>query len=115
MTEQSKDDGVDAVVVRRESIMGGLSIIQAKRYSRVVGVNHIRELAGAMEEKKAGWRILVTTSWFTSGCHQKARDHGRMELIDGEKLTFLTKEHLGKDVLIGIPNRPRPKVTDNPE
>lgn len=106
-TEQSKDDGVDAVIARRTPLFGGLSIVQAKRYSRVVGVNHIRELAGAMEEKKAGWGILVTTSWFASGCRQKAREHGRIELIDGQELVHLIKQHLGKDVLIGIPNRPK--------
>lgn len=63
-TQESRDDGVDAVIV------------QAKR-------------------------------WFARGCHAKAREHGRMEPIDGEKLTYLIKEYLGKDVLIGIPYRPR--------
>jgi restriction system protein len=81
--------------------------VQAKRYSKVIGVSHIRELAGAMEEKKAGWGILITTSWFTPGCWEKARQHGRMELIDGERLKFLIKEYLHKDVLIGIPDRPQ--------
>jgi restriction system protein len=109
-TQQSKDDGVDAVIVQRKALMGGLSIVQAKRYSNVVGVSHIRELAGAMEEKKAGWGILITTSWFASGCQSKAREHGRMELIDGERLIYLIKEYLKKDVLIGIPNRPRNKT-----
>lgn len=106
-TQQSKDDGVDAVIVQRKALMGGLSIVQAKRYSKVIGVSHIRELAGAMEEKKAGWGILITTSWFASGCRKKAREHGRMELIDGEGLVHLIKEFLKKDVLIGIPNRPK--------
>jgi len=108
-TQQSNDDGVDAVIVQRRALMGGLTIVQAKHYSKVIGVSHVRELAGAMEEKKAGWGILITTSWFTSNCWDKARDHGRMELIDGERLIYLIKEYLGKDVLIGIPNRPRPR------
>ncbi|GAA4875881.1 restriction endonuclease [Saccharopolyspora cebuensis] len=112
-TQQSNDDGVDAVIARRTALFGGLSIVQAKRYSKVVGINHVRELAGAIEEKKAGWGVLVTTSWFTSKCWQKAREHGRMELIDGERLKFLIKEHLGKDVLIGIPNRLRQKGTND--
>jgi restriction system protein len=103
-TTESKDDGVDAVIVQRKALMGGLSIVQAKRYSRVVGVNHIRELAGTMEEKKAGWGILVTTSNFTAGCWAKAKEHGRMELIDGSRLVHLIKKHLDKDVLIGIEN-----------
>jgi restriction system protein len=55
-----------------------------------------------MEEKRAGHGILVTTSWFTSGCWLKAREHGRMELFDGPRLLSMIKDHLGKDVLIGI-------------
>ncbi|MEV8374739.1 restriction endonuclease [Kribbella sp. NPDC056861] len=108
-TEQSNDDGVDAVIARRTPLMGGLSIVQAKRWSKVVGISHVRELAGAMEEKRAGWGILVTTSWFTAKCWDKAREHGRMELIDGDRLVYLIKEHLAKDVLIGIADRPKPK------
>jgi hypothetical protein len=33
-----------------------------------------------------------------------------MELIDGWELTSLIKKNLGKDVLIGIPNRPPPST-----
>lgn len=105
-TEQSNDDGVDAVIAKRTALMGGLSIVQAKRYSKAVGISHVRELAGAMEEKKAGWGILITTSWFTPKCWEKAREHSRMELIDGPRLKHLVKEHLGKDVLISV-DRPR--------
>lgn len=108
-TRQSNDAGVDAVIVQRKALMGGLSIVQAKRYSGAIGVSHLRELAGAMEENKAGWGILITTSWFTSGCWRKMRDHGRMDLIDGHRLVHLIKEYLGKEVLIGIPNRPPPR------
>jgi restriction system protein len=112
-TTQSNDDGVDAVIAKRTALMGGLSIVQAKRYKpkNVLGPSHVRELAGAMEEKKAGWGILITTSRFTPGCEQKARDHGRMELIDGNRLVWLIKEHLGKDVLIGPPSQRRTKNT----
>jgi restriction system protein len=112
-TTASKDDGVDAVVVNPTPFVGGLTIIQAKHYKNVVGVNHIRELAGAMEEKKAGRGILVTTSWFTSGGWQKSDEHGRMELIDGSRLVYLIKEHLGKEVLVGI-KRPRNVATGPP-
>lgn len=111
-TTQSNDDGVDAVITNKTSVVGGLAIIQAKRYSAAVGINHIRELAGAIEEKKAGKGVLVTTSWFTPKCWEKAREHGRMELIDGERLVYLIKEHLGKDVLIGIAKRPRTRSAE---
>lgn len=102
-TTQSNDDGVDAVIVNRSNLIGGLAVVQAKRYrpDNVLGPSHYRELAGTMEEKKAGWGVLVTTSRFTAGCEQKARDHGRMQLIDGNRLIWLIKDYLGKDVLIG--------------
>lgn len=102
-TTQSNDDGVDAVILNRSNLIGGLAVVQAKRYrpDNVLGPSHYRELAGTMEEKKAGWGVLVTTSRFTAGCEQKARDHGRMQLIDGNRLIWLIKDYLGKDVLIG--------------
>jgi restriction system protein len=112
-TTASKDDGVDGVVVNPMPFVGGLTIIQAKHYKDVVGVSHIRELAGAMEEKRAGRGILITTSWFTGGGWQKAHEHGRIELIDGARLIYLIKEHLHKDVIIGI-RRPRNVATGPP-
>jgi len=102
-TDRVGDDGVDAVVVNRDPIVGGLTIVQAKKYTRVLGMNHIRELVGAMEEKRAGRGILVTTSWFASGCWTKATENGRVELIDGPRLRWLCREHLSMDVLVAPP------------
>jgi restriction system protein len=108
-TERTGDDGVDAVVVNRDPLIGGLTIVQAKKYTGVLGVSHIRELVGAMDEKRAGRGILVTTSWFASGCWTKATENGRIELIDGPRLRYLVKEHLRKDVLVAPP-APRARV-----
>ena len=102
-TERTGDDGVDAVVLNRDPMVGGLTIVQAKKYTRVLGVSHIRELVGAMDEKRAGRGILVTTSWFASGCWTKASENGRVELIDGPRLRHLVQEHLHKDVLVAPP------------
>lgn len=102
-TERSGDDGVDAVVINPDPLIGGLTIVQAKKYTRVLGVNHIRELVGAMDEKRAGRGILVTTSWFASGCWTKASKNGRVELIDGPRLRHLCQEHLRLDVLVAPP------------
>lgn len=108
-TTPSKDDGVDAVITNKTTLVGGLVVVQAKRYKTVIGPQHIRELVGTMDEKRAGRGILVTTSWFTGGAWAKARENGRIELIDGQRLVHLIKENLGKDVLIGVdrpPNAP---------
>jgi restriction system protein len=40
------DDGIDLVMLHRDPILGGSTVVQAKKYSRVVGVSHIRELIG---------------------------------------------------------------------
>ncbi|GGN82337.1 restriction endonuclease [Actinoplanes lobatus] len=114
-TTSSKDDGVDAVVKNPDPFVGGVTIIQAKHYKNVVGVNHIRELAGAMEEKKAGRGILVTTSWFTSGGRQKAYEHGRMQLVDGQNLIFLIKKYTGKDVVISVKRPKNAASIDQPD
>jgi restriction system protein len=102
-TERTGDDGVDAVVLNRDEMVGGLTIVQAKKYTRVLGVNHIRELVGAMDEKRAGGGILVTTSWFASGCWTKASENGRAELIDGPRLRWLVQKYLKRDVLVAPP------------
>ena len=35
----------------RDPLVGGLTIVQAKRYLAVIGIRHIRELVGAMMRK----------------------------------------------------------------
>jgi restriction system protein len=106
VTQASKDDGVDAVVTNEDPVLGGLCIIQAKRYRIAVGVDAIRELAGTMEDKHATKGILVTTSWVTKGGHEHANRHGRMQIIEYDGLIYLLKEHLGLDVLISLPKHP---------
>ena len=87
-----------------DPMIGGLTIVQAKKYNGVIGVSHIRELVGAMDEMRAGRGILVTTSWFASGCWNKSSENNRIELIDGGRLRYLVKEHLNKDVLVAPPS-----------
>ncbi|MFD7757596.1 restriction endonuclease [Streptomyces sp. NPDC059757] len=53
--------------------------------------------------------VLITTSWFGRASHDFARQHGRLQLIEGPELKYLIKEHLGKDVIPGpIPPKRRP-------
>jgi restriction system protein len=106
VTRSSRDEGVDAVVVNEDPIVGGLCVIQAKRYSKIVGLEAVNALAGVMNDKSAAKGILVTTSWVGPASRQFAARNGRMEIIEGRELRYLLKEHLGIDVLIGLDHLP---------
>jgi restriction system protein len=106
VTQASRDDGVDAVATNEDPVVGGLCVIQAKRYSKIVGLEAVHALAGVMADKAATKGILVTTSWFGKASHDFAARTGRMQLITGRELKSLLLEHLGLNVLIGLPKLP---------
>jgi restriction system protein len=106
VTQSSRDEGVDAVAVNEDPIVGGLCIIQAKRYSKIVGLEAIHALAGVMNDKAAAKGVLVTTSWVGKASRDFAARNGRMEIIDGRQLKSLLREHLGIDALISLPKQP---------
>ena len=107
VTQASRDEGVDGVAVNEDPIVGGLCIIQAKRYSKIVGLEAVHALAGVMEDKNAAKGVLVTTSWVGKASRDfAARNGSRIEIIEGRHLKSLLREHLGLDVLIGLPKLP---------
>ena len=107
VTQASKDEGVDAVAVNEDPIVGGLCIIQAKRYSKIVGVEAVHALAGVMEDKHAAKGVLVTTSWVGKASRDfAARNGDRIQIIEGRQLKYMLKEHLGLDVLISLQKLP---------
>jgi restriction system protein len=106
VTQASRDDGVDAVATNEDPVVGGLCVIQAKRYSNIVGLEAVHALAGVMADKAVTKGILVTTSWFGKASHDFAARTGRMELITGRELKSLLLENLGLDALIGLPKLP---------
>ena len=106
VTQASRDDGVDAVATNEDPLVGGLCVIQAKRYSKIVGLEAVHALAGVMADKAATKGILVTTSWFGKASYDFAARTGRMELITGRELKSLLLEHLSLDALIGLPKLP---------
>ncbi|WP_329571956.1 restriction endonuclease [Streptomyces sp. NBC_01361] len=74
-----------------------------------MGVESVQALAGVVEHKRAAKGVLITTSWFGRASHDFARQHGRLQLIEGPELKYLIKEHLGKDVIPGpVPPKRRP-------
>lgn len=88
---RTSDGGIDGVI--NEDVLG-LDIIhlQAKRYAtgNAIGVEKIREFAGALDERGATKGVFVTTSHFASAAIQYAqRSPKRLILIDGEELTRL--------------------------
>jgi restriction system protein len=106
VTQASKDDGVDGVAINDDPIVGGLCIIQAKRYSRIVGVEAVQALAGVMDHKRAAKGVLVTTSWVGKASRDFAAANGRIMIIEGPQLKYLLHEHLQLDVLIGLEKLP---------
>ncbi|MFG3032642.1 restriction endonuclease [Streptomyces sp. NPDC048253] len=105
-TQGSRDDGVDAVAVKRDPVGTTVFAIQAKRSKNAVPVETVRALAGVMHDKAASRGVLVTTSWFGKASDDFAHRTGRMQLINGRNLKALLKEYLSMDVLIGLPKTP---------
>ncbi|HVV08825.1 restriction endonuclease [Amycolatopsis sp.] len=101
VTQASRDDGIDAVAVNEDPVLGGVCVVQAKRYRGIIPPEAARALAGSMEDKRASRGILVTTSWFGKSTHDFALRHGRIQLIEGPELKHLLARYLNLDVITG--------------
>ncbi|MEV5297123.1 restriction endonuclease [Amycolatopsis methanolica] len=105
VTQASRDDGLDALAVNEDPIMGGVCVIQAKRYKGTVEPDAVRALAGVMDDKRASRGVLVTTSRFGKASWDFVARHGRIQLIEGPHLKHLLAEYLNLDVLLGPQTR----------
>ncbi|MGW7442025.1 restriction endonuclease [Kitasatospora sp. NPDC054795] len=105
-TQGSRDDGVDAVATLTDPTGSTIFAIQAKRSKNIVPVNTVRAMSGVIQDKDAGYGIVVTTSWFGKDSYDFAHRNGRLRLIDGRNLKALLAEHLNIDALIGLPKVP---------
>ena len=88
---RSGDNGVDGVV-DQDPLGVDQIYVQAKRYAERnnVGAGDIRDFFGALNLKKAQKGIFFTTSAFSSGATQTAKELGiRIVLIDGLQLAKL--------------------------
>jgi restriction system protein len=92
VTRASRDGGVDAVIFDPDPIRGGKIIIQAKRYTNVVGVTFVRDLYGTVMNEGATKGILVTTSYFGADAYDFAKNKP-LVLIDGNNLLHLLERH----------------------
>jgi restriction system protein len=92
VTRTSRDQGIDAVVFDPDPLVGGKTVIQAKRYRGTVPVAAVRELYGTMINEGAGKGILVTTSHFGASALEFAKDKP-LTLLDGAHLLHLLQNH----------------------
>ena len=97
-TLPSKDGGVDGVATSKNLFFGGVCLIQAKRWTGVVGLESVHALTGVMADHNATTGVLVTTSWFGRASEQFAK-RNRITLINGAELKQLINKYLKMDVL----------------
>ena len=92
VTQSSSDGGVDAVAFDPDPISGGKIVIQAKRYTRTVGVAAVRDLYGTTMNEGAIKGILVTTADYGPDAHKFASDKP-LTLMSGAHLLHLLEKH----------------------
>lgn len=100
ITQSSRDGGVDVVAFDPDPIRGGKIVIQAKRYTNVVGVSAVRDLYGTLINEGASKGILITTSDYGSDAHNFAKDKP-LTLLNGSHLLHLIKKH-GQEAYIDL-------------
>ena len=91
ITQTSHDGGVDAVAFDPDPIRGGKIIIQAKRYTNVVGVSAVRDLYGTLINEGANSGVLVTTSDYGAEAYEFAKGKP-IKLLNGSELLGLLKK-----------------------
>ena len=92
ITQASRDKGVDAVAFDPDPIKGGKIVIQAKRYTNVVGVSAVRDLYGTIMNEGANKGILVSTSNYGNDAYEFAKDKP-ITLMNGANLLYLLEKH----------------------
>ncbi len=92
VTQASSDGGVDAIAFDPDPIRGGKIVIQAKRYTNVVGVAAVRDLYGTVMNEGATKGILVTTSDYGKDSYEFAKNKP-ITLLNGSNLLSLLEKH----------------------
>ena len=92
ITQASHDRGVDAVAFDPDPIRGGKIVIQAKRYTNVVGVSAVRDLYGTVINEGAMKGILVTTADYGPDAYEFAKGKP-LTLLNGSNLLHLLAKH----------------------
>ena len=91
ITQSSRDGGVDAIAFDPDPLRGGKIIIQAKRYSNIVGISAVRDLYGTVINEGATRGILVTTSDYGPETYKFAKGKP-LSLLNGDNLLYLLEK-----------------------
>ena len=92
VTQSSSDGGVDAIAFDPDPITGGKIVIQAKRYTRTVGVSAVRDLYGTIMNEGASRGILVTTADYGPDAY-KFKEGKPITLMSGAHLLHMLEKH----------------------
>lgn len=92
VTQASRDGGVDAVAFDPDPIRGGKIVIQAKRYTNVVGVSAVRDLYGTVMNEGATKGILISTADYGPDAYEFAKGKP-LTLLNGNNLLYLLGKH----------------------
>jgi len=92
ITQASRDRGVDAIAFDPDPIRGGKIVIQAKRYTNIVGVSAVRDLYGTVMNEGATKGILVTTTDYGPDAYHFAKGKP-LTLLNGSNLLHLLQKH----------------------
>lgn len=93
VTQKSNDGGIDGII--NQDPLGLQTIyVQVKRYAKnnVIGSPEIDSFSGALRRKRADRGVFITTSSFTSGAKEAAKQLN-IALVDGEMLTNLMVQY----------------------
>jgi restriction system protein len=87
-------DGCIDGIIKQHRLGLDTVYVQAKRYAadNSVGAGEVRNLAGALQMRKATKGVLISTSSFTKEAISTAEQIGTIVLVDGEQLAQLMIE-----------------------
>ncbi len=90
---KSGDGGIDGTI--KEDRLGlDVIYVQAKRWENKVQKPQIQQFAGALQGQKARKGVFITTSGFSRGAREYARDiESSLVLVDGIELAGLMIDH----------------------
>lgn len=93
VTKRSGDEGIDGVI--NEDRLGlDVIYVQAKRWKNTVGSPDVQGFVGALAGRQAHKGVFITTSGFTQGAVQFAKNIAqKVILVDGPRLAELMIEH----------------------